>query len=161
MVGVPAVLIRSACMAAARQTRLLLSSSINYSLSVQNIGGQRVGDDKGGNSGTKNQFFLPPDSNDMTRKACKSFLLSRGMANLCSATIHYFTAIYPSSSLLHTTPTHVHKVGNVSGCHRKSPKRSHMDTSTYIMQFSCWTKKQVLSHGICSLATQATEILAR
>ena len=88
--------------AAARQTRLLLSSSINYSLSVQNIGGQRVGDDKGGNSGTKNQFFLPPDSNDMTRKACKSFLLSRGMANLCSATIHYFTAIYPSSSLLHT-----------------------------------------------------------
>ena len=78
----------------------ILSSSINYSLSVQNIGGQRVGDDKGGNSGTKNQFFLPPDSNDMTRKACKSFLLSRGMANLCSATIHYFTAIYPSSSIL-------------------------------------------------------------
>ena len=155
MVAPLTALIRSARSGSSNQTT---SSSINYSLSVQNIGGQRVGDDQGGNSGTKNQFFLPPDSNDMTRKACKSFLLSRGMANLCSATIHYFTAIYPSSSLLHTTPTHVHKVGNVSGCHRKSPKRSHMDTSTYISLaetgFESW-------YFICSLAPQATQILGR
>jgi hypothetical protein len=88
----------------------------------------------------------------MTRKASKSFLLSRGMANLCSDDPPLL-AIYPSSSLLHTTPTHVHKVGNVSGCHRKSPKRSHMDTSTYISLaetgFESW-------YFICSLAPQAT-----